>query len=277
VLPLLARDYVDFNVDMVALYAFGARPTPGARHDSYRRALIRLRNRPFLYGGEASGFVVRFDVEHPVAFENLGLLFDGRMPADTKGLSCARDEDRIAGHIRQAEKLLGDYSASAASVLRLLIASILVARLDADDVLGSSHGSLMGPIWINPQEGWEGADYAEMILHEGVHQSLFLDEMVNTLFVRAPREMEDDGALVLSPSLGRPRAYDLAYHSTVVVTALADFYSKLSLSRPSRIEANLARLPVSLSGLRRRSDLLTVHGRQLLGCLESEVARLGLR
>lgn len=275
-LQLLARDYVDFNVDMVVLFACGTRPSPGARHDAYRRALIRLRDRPFLFGGEASRFVVRFDVENPVALENLRLLFDGRMPANTTNLSCGGDEERIVRHIREAEDLLEAYDASAASVLRLLIASILVARLDADDVLGSSHGSLLGPIWINPQDGWTGADYAEMILHEGVHQSLFLDEMVNTLFERRPGEMEDEGSLVLSPSFGRPRAYDLAFHSSVVVTALADFYATLSLPRPPRIEANLARLPVSLSGLRKRCDLLTGHGLALLGVLEAEVARLGL-
>lgn len=275
-LPLLARDYVDFNVDMVVLYALGARPSAGARHDAYRRALIRLRDRPFLFAGENPRFVVRFDVENPVALENLGLLFDGRMPADTTTLSCAHDEARIRGWIREAEELLEAYNGSAAAVLRLLIASILVARLDADDVLGSSHGSLLGPIWINPQAEWTGADYAEMILHEGVHQSLFLDEMVNTLFGRRPREMEDEDSLVLSPSLGRPRAYDLAFHSSVVVTALADFYLALSLRRPPRVEANLARLPVSLRGLRRRSDHLTGHGLELLGTLEAEASRLGL-
>lgn len=275
-LPLLVRDYVDFNVDMVALYALGARPSPAARHDAYRQALIRLKGRPFLFGGEAPGFVVRFDVENPLALENLGLLFDGRMPADTTKVSCAGDEERIARHIREAEGLLEAYSPSAASVLNLLIASILVARLDADDVLGSSHGSLLGPIWINPQDEWTGADYAEMILHEGVHQSLFLDEMVNTLFERRPREMEDESSLVLSPSLGRPRAYDLAFHSTVVVTALADFYSMFSLPKPPRIEANLARMAVALRGLRTRCDLLTGHGLELLGLLESEAARLEL-
>ncbi len=273
-LPLLKRDYVDYNVDMVVLYALGARPAPAARFDGYRQALLRLRGRPFLFGGDSPGLMLRFHVEDPVARENLGLLFDGRGPADGADISCEREADGITRRVREAEGLLGAYSVSAAAVLRLLIGSILFARLGVDDVLGSSHGNLLGTIWINPQDEWEAADYAEMILHEGVHQSLFLDEMVNTLFVRTPREMEDEGSLVLSPSLGRPRAYDLAFHSSVVVTALADFYSALSLPRPPRVEANLGRLPVSIAGLRRRDDLLTDHGKGLLGLLEMEVGRL---
>jgi hypothetical protein len=273
-LPLLKRDYIDYNVDMVVLYALGARPVPAARFDGYRQALLRLKGRPFLFGGEAPHLMLRFDVEDPVARENLDLLFDERRPPDGVDTSCTREAEKITSRVREAEGLLEAYSASAAAVLRLLIGSILFARFDADDVLGSSHGALLGTIWINPQDGWEGADYAEMILHEGVHQSLFLDEMVNTLFVRPPREMEDESSLVLSPSLGRPRAYDLAFHSSVVVTALADLYSALALPRPPRVEANLARLPVSIAGLRRHDDLLTAHGKGLLGLLEMEVERL---
>jgi hypothetical protein len=273
-LPLLQRDYVDYNVDMVGLYALGARPEPGARFDDYRLALLRLKGRPFLFGAESPGFLLQFDVENPVARENLALLFDERRPADGADVSCAGEADGITRRVREAEGLLEAYSSSAAGVLKLLIGSILFARLPVDDVLGSSHGSLLGTIWINPQDGWERADYAEMILHEGVHQSLFLDEMVNTLFVLSAREMENEGCLVPSPSLGRPRAFDLAFHSAVVVTALADFYAALALPKPRRLEANLARLPETLDGLRRRSNLLTHHGKGLLGLLEIEVSRL---
>jgi hypothetical protein len=273
-LPLLRRAYVDYNVDMVVLYASGAGPAPGARFNAYRQALLRLKGRPFLFGNESSRHVLRFDVEDPVARENLRLLFDGREPDDWATVSREKDAAGITRLVGEAEALLEAYASSAAAVLRLLIGSILIARLDVDDILGSSHGDLLGTIWINPQTAWEGADYAEMILHEGVHQSLFLDEMVSTLFVRPPREMEDESSLVLSPSVGVPRPYDLAFHSSVVVTALADFYAALALPRPRRVEANLARLPVSIAGLRRRDDLLTGHGEGLLGLLESEIERL---
>ena len=273
-LPLLTRDYVDYNVDMVALFALGTRPAPAARFDSYRKALLRLQPRPFPFRPESSRHLLCFDVGDPVARECLELLFDGRGAVEGSGVSPEEDVRQISRRVREAEDLLEAYSGSAAGVLRLLIGSILFARLPVEDVLGSSHGNLLGTIWINPMAGWKAADYAEMILHEGVHQSLFLDEKVNTLFTRWPREMEKEDCLVLSPSVARPRPYDLAYHSTVVVTALHDFYSALGLPRPPRVEGNLSRLPDALAGLRRRADLLTDHGERILRFLEGEFRRL---
>jgi hypothetical protein len=129
VFPLLERDYVGYNVDMVALFALGSRPAPAERFDSYRRALGRLQSRPFPSGPESSRHLLRFDVEDPVVRECLEVLFDGRGAVEGSGVSSDEDVREISRLVREAEDLLETYSASAASVLRLLIGSMLFARL----------------------------------------------------------------------------------------------------------------------------------------------------
>ncbi len=107
--------------------------------------------------------------------------------------------------------------------MQLIVAGFIFAR--SPEMEGGSTSVLMGPIWLGPSPAWSPATYVENMIHEYVHQCLFLDEMVNTIFTEfsVPR-MSTADALVTSTILKRRRPYDKAYHSAFVAHLLAQYY-----------------------------------------------------
>jgi hypothetical protein len=271
-LPLLDARYAGYNADMLALYAHERRPAPAERRTAYLRALLQLQRQPILFDEGSPHFRVDFDLDDPIVRAAVVVLLDGRaLQADS---SCAAEAPVITARVRAAESLLARYSRSAFSTLHLLIGSLMIARLPDEHGSGSSNGNLLGGLWLSPQPAWTAVDYAETILHEGLHQSIFLDDMVNRTFALPPAAFDAAAYQTPSPSLKRLRPYDLAFHSSLVVAALVDFYAVLQLPRPLRLERSFYRLPESVTALRARADVLTAHGQTLLGLLEDELRRL---
>jgi len=271
-LPLLDSRYVGYNADMLALYAHEMRPRPSERRAAYLRALLQLQRQPILFDEHTPHFQLCFDLEEPVTRAGVMLLLDGRsLRADS---SCLHEAPIITARVREAERLLFSYSRSAFSSLHLLVASILVARFPDEDGAGASNGNLLGAIWISPAPDWTAADYAEIILHEGMHQSVFLDDMVNRTFELPPSAFGDPQYLTPSPTLKQLRPYDLVFHSTIVVAAMVDFYAASNLPRPLRLERSFYRLPESVRALRAGDRVLSPHGAAILALVEQELTRL---
>ncbi|NPC93214.1 hypothetical protein HOO54_13470 [Bacillus sp. WMMC1349] len=84
----------------------------------------------------------------------------------------------------------------------------------------------MGLTWLSPPKTWSVVDYAEAIYHEFIHNSLFLDDMVNSVFPD-PKACAEDEALVTSTILKRKRPLDRAYHSACVAVGIMHFYYML--------------------------------------------------
>ena len=271
-LPLLDARYVGYNADMLALYAHGVRPRPATRRTAYFRALLQLQSHPILFDEESPQFRLQFDLDDPVARDGLFILLDGnRLDYRSSG---PEEADRISAAVRQAERLLYRYSASAYTSLHLVVGSVIVASLPSKYGTGSGNGNLLGTIWISPQPDWTPMDFAEILLHEGLHQSIFLDDMVNRTFELTPQAFDDPKFLVQSPSRRTARPYDLAFHSAIVVTAIASFYAALEVARPSQLDASVQLLPTTLGQLRAKDEVLSEHGRCLLALMESEITRL---
>lgn len=92
---------------------------------------------------------------------------------------------------------------------------------------GGSVSSLVGMIWLNPQPNWTVIDYADAIVHEFIHNNLFLEDMVHTIFPDTGLLLRED-ALVTSTILKRKRPLDKAFHSAAVAIGLMYFYQLLS-------------------------------------------------
>ena len=131
---------------------------------------------------------------------------------------------------------------------------------------GGSFGDSLGVVWFDPDPFWESVDYAETILHEATHQSLFLSDMVRRLFVFEPRELTGEDALVTSAILQTPRPYDLAFHSACVAAALVDFYLRTEM--PDRSRKFVEPLKHTVAELRRKGHFLTRPGLVILHQLE---------
>jgi|GEM_PF-2138121 len=92
---------------------------------------------------------------------------------------------------------------------------------------GGSVSSSIGMIWINPLSRWNFVDYAEAIVHEFIHNVLFLDDMVNSIFPQ-PDQLTNPDAMVTSTIRKTKRDLDKSFHSAAVATGLMYFYHVLN-------------------------------------------------
>lgn len=92
---------------------------------------------------------------------------------------------------------------------------------------GGSVSNILGLIWINPQQNWTIIDYAEAIYHEFIHQSIFLDDMVNCMFPD-PNACAAEDALVTSTILKRKRPLDRSFHAAGVSLGVMHLYYLLN-------------------------------------------------
>lgn len=152
--------------------------------------------------------------------------------------------------------------------LRVIVAGFMFAR--STDLEGGSISALMGPIWLGPSPSWSPATYVENMIHEYVHQCLFLDEMVSTIFTEfsVPR-MSTPDALVTSTILKRRRPYDKAYHSAFVAHVLAQYY--LAQGETEKARSYLESTRSTVDELLDRQQYASANGLSLLTELSEDV------
>jgi hypothetical protein len=83
----------------------------------------------------------------------------------------------------------------------------------------------MGAIWLGLDPNDEISDYAALILHEYVHQCLFLEDMVRSIFIGGKTDLAVPDALVTSALRRTPRGYDKSFHSAFVAVTLSRLYA----------------------------------------------------
>jgi hypothetical protein len=127
---------------------------------------------------------------------------------------------------------------------------------------GGSVSDVIGVIWMAPEEHWDVNEYAETLLHEYIHQSLFLDEMVNSLFAENVPRMAEEDALVTSTILKRRRGYDKSFHSAFVAFGLLQM--REAQGRLEDAEEYAEGIWVTTDELAGRLQFLTPHGQALL-------------
>lgn len=146
-------------------------------------------------------------------------------------------------------------------LFELIIQRVLFAKRSG--YAGGSVSSRIGLIWLAPTAKWTVVDYAENLLHEFIHSALFLDDMVNRIFVAGGDRLEAPDALALSAIRQTRRGYDKAFHSAVVGHCLAVFHDRRGDA--SRARSSLPPLLVCLDDLTRKRRFLTSHGELILG------------
>lgn len=239
----------------------------------YFTCLNKLQEHKIRFLPASGEFLLDFDLEDPQT-RALLIHFLGTPEHLDECYSAKGDRDIIAARISAAMEVLARYDLSVASVVRLLIGCLLIARRKGS-FGGASIGDTLGIVWLRPSPTWKPIDYAESILHESVHQTLFLDEIVNGLFTEnLLAEMSEERGLVTSavwPYTSEAKAkrpYDRAFHAACVGVILADFYTGLNL--PERAATFSRFLPVTTSELKEKQEFLTARGREIL----EEVERL---
>ena len=103
---------------------------------------------------------------------------------------------------------------------------LLLAKRDGHVSGGVSNR--IGLVWLAASPSWTGYGCGEHLWHEYIHQCLFLEDMVNTVFDRDGGGMREPENWVPSAVLGVPRRYDRAFHSAWVAASIAQFRARAS-------------------------------------------------
>ncbi len=136
---------------------------------------------------------------------------------------------------------------------------VLLAKRDGHH--GGSVSRRIGFVWLAPSSDWTAQECGERLWHEYLHHALFLEDMVNTVFVRDPCAMSEPENRVPSAVRGVARRYDQSYHSAWVASGLIEYRARLSDIDGAR--AVFPRLWPCLDALAAKREVLTDNGAQL--------------
>jgi HEXXH motif-containing protein len=167
-----------------------------------------------------------------VDFENPGLvnfLIERTVfsPADVSNdahLLAENERAQVCKNIQEAKSLIAKVDPNLHRLITTLIGSVAVYRIAQRD--GGSVSCGIGLIWISPKQDWTLEYYAEMLVHEFVHNSVFLEDMIHGIMPN-PELLEHEEALTTSVIRKTRRPFDKAFHSACVAAAIMYFYHSM--------------------------------------------------
>lgn len=146
---------------------------------------------------------------------NLNDLHDGRHLYDVV------EQQRIRDRFASALNLISDTAVELRCMIEELIGSVACFKIDDRD--GGTVSCCIGLIWLSPREEWDVEYFAEMLVHEFVHNSVFLEDMTRCIMPNL-NLLEREDAHVTSVIRKTRRAFDKAFHSACVAAGLMYFY-----------------------------------------------------
>ncbi|WP_462253248.1 hypothetical protein [Ferruginibacter sp.] len=137
------------------------------------------------------------------------------------------DRPIIEESVNQALSLIGDVNINLLNLLNSVIGSISVYSIPERD--GGSISNAIGHIWLSPLKEWDRRYYGEMLVHELIHNCVFLEDMVRTIMPNTNLLGVED-ALSISAIRQTRRPYDKSFHSACVVTGIMYYYNQIGES-----------------------------------------------
>lgn len=187
-----------------------------------------------------------------ISFDNPALLDElcreGVITPNNAHLFSPPEQERIVHAITDAFSYIRAVDADLHDAIRLQIATITPVRREGSS---GTVSSMVGLIWLNPTPAWTVVDFAENLVHEFIHNTIFLADMVNKIFTTPHWYAPDDG-LVVSAIKQYPRAVNIAYHSAFVAIGLALFLARANqYARAAELTTGIA---TTLAGLKEKGD-----------------------
>ena len=134
--------------------------------------------------------------------------------------------------------------------------------------LGGTVSSAVGLIWLDPSKGgdWSIPFLAEQIVHEYVHTTLFIAEMVRGMYTDASLVPT---SLVVSAIRRQKRGYDKSFHAAYVATGLVAFHAETgSIGRAAELAKYLNQSVHDLEKVQLETGILDNTGSQMLAHLK---------
>ena len=167
----------------------------------------------------------------------------------------------VAFEMDRGLELLRSYDSNQTDSVTSLIGCVFVAHVKG--LQSASSGRCLGAFALNPKSSWSSLDYASSLLHEAVHQALFLSHIAYRLYSRAIPKLAEDNALVMSPIRHVRRPFDAALHAACVLVELLHLYRWADQPIPPD-DGSLELLNVCVDELHARRDNLTEQGQKVL-------------
>ncbi|HEX5759730.1 MAG TPA: HEXXH motif-containing putative peptide modification protein [Thermoanaerobaculia bacterium] len=185
------------------------------------------------------------------------------------GVHLLPDNERkqVIHNLEAAKALLADADPNLYYLLTQLVGSVAIYQIPYRD--GGSVSCCIGLIWLSPHKDWQVDYYAEMLVHEFVHNSVFLEDMVRGIMPN-PTLLDRDEALSISAIRQTRRPYDKAFHSACVAAAIMYYYHcsgdvKKAETYIVPLQRTVADLSEADGALRAQGlDLLTDNGREIV-------------
>jgi hypothetical protein len=178
---------------------------------------------------------------------------------------CPVPANRAGDLVRGGLQALRDWDAEVSETVCTLVPMVLAVDLASGRAGGASLSDLPAVVWIRPGGSWRAEDAAESLLHEAVHQSLFLHDAVYGIFeeqafVDPPKV--PSAVRSIYPSNQEPiRTFWAAFHALFVAQWLEVWFRERKPLLAKQFERAIA---VSRPHLMGHAELLTPLGRWLL-------------
>lgn len=174
---------------------------------------------------------------------------------DDKHLFRNEERNEIEKKMKEALELLNKLHPSLYELINLLVGTFIFIKKEGFG--GGSVSNTIGLIWLNPQKDWTVYDYAESIYHEFIHQSIFLDDMVNCIFPD-PSACEKEEAQVKSTILEIKRPLDRSFHAAGVAIGIMHMYYLLGEKEKSM--QYIDNLKITINEINERTQFLGEQG-----------------
>jgi hypothetical protein len=264
-IPFLHRPLVQALLDGVAAVTAAAPPTQAPEVDPACAARA-LRGKP--RAPERPPDVLFFEAEPAASngrVQRMGQLLGGQLCVEIEDTFTQPErraaEQQLHAVLDRLEQRLG--AGSALAPLGALVRSVLVVK----PPLFASHPSLLGMVVLGPQPYLDEVDLTTLLLHELVHQAIFLHDMLDPLFQPLARARMP---LAYNPLLDTARPLDMCFHAAFVAYAVARLYAEAG--RSADAATLLEPLGPCLRALADGSSALTSRGKAYLGWLEQRHA-----
>lgn len=256
------------NMNSLASYVDGGESsTEGDFRQRYLTALNCVQRRRFPFIAPSHDFFVAFHFDDEPLKDLMSHFLDSdELPKEEATVAAERGS--ICAGIVAGMQLLQQFDSETSRLVKALIGCLVVLRVPSFG--GASIGDTLGAVWLSPGTFWDPTLYAESLLHETIHQALFLDEMVRGVYTVNQTVMNADDALVTSAIRRVARPFDQSFHAAWVAAFLMHFYRSIGFAE--KAAEFYPPLLVTLAGLKEKAPrFLTSHGLDLLSDLEELV------
>ncbi|MFD8018898.1 HEXXH motif-containing putative peptide modification protein [Streptomyces lavendulae] len=121
--------------------------------------------------------------------------------------------------INAALNLISEIHPDLRRLVDLLVTDVVVFNSGVDG--GGSANKMPGVVLMSPGPTWTTLNYAQCLVHEGLHSGLFVLDVVNRMFTLPPLELEKDEYRALSAvKIGQKRPLHAAFHAAAVALPL---------------------------------------------------------